>query len=102
MVSDSIYQDAENLGSNVSNSFNHAASQVGTFFNNLFTNPSAPTLQTPANAATPTPNQATASTTAIQNQLSREKQIASTSSILTSGEGLEDEPTTTSSILVGT
>lgn len=62
--------------------------------------PKAPDLQAPnANSSTPTVQQA--NTTAIQNQLSKEH-MASTGSILTGGQGLLDEPTTTGRVLVGT
>ncbi len=53
------------------------------------------------NANSSVPTAADANTTALQNQLSRERNEASTSSILTGGQGLLDEPSTTSRVLMG-
>ena len=54
-----------------------------------------------ANPGTAAPTQASASTTALQSQLSSEQNARSTASLLTGPSGLTDEPTTTSSLLTG-
>lgn len=59
-----------------------------------------PALAAPT-AISKTPTQADASTTAIQNQLSREKNAFATSTFLTGGAGLLEPPTTTSQVLLG-
>lgn len=63
--------------------------------------PDAPGLQSP-NSLSSTPSIQQANTTALQNQLAKEKMAASTSSMLNGGQGLLDEPTTTSRVLMGT
>lgn len=58
----------------------------------------APDLATPT---TKTPDPAAASTTALQNQLAREANGRATATFLTGGQGLLDQPTTTSTVLLG-
>lgn len=73
---------------------------VGNQIGSLFTPPAQPSLQAPT-AKSATPTLPDANTTALQNQLAKEKTAASTSAVLTSGQGLLDEPTTTSRVLMG-
>ena len=80
-----------------------AVSAVGDLFHNvgqLFSAPEQPKLQAPS-ALSATPTQAQASTTAAQDTLTQEKQAASTSTVLTGGAGVLDQPTTTSRTLLG-
>ena len=58
----------------------------------------SPQIQQPGVAP---PNPATASTTIIQMQLAKEQNSLATATLLTSGAGLLDEPTTTSRTLMG-
>jgi hypothetical protein len=73
---------------------------VGNAVSSLFHTPKAPTLAAP-NALSATPTQAQASTTAAQQNLASETTAASTATVLTGGQGLLDEPTTTSKTLLG-
>ncbi len=73
---------------------------VGSGLVNDFTPPSSPNLQGP-NTLSSTPTQAQTNTTALQTQLSKEQTASSTSSILTGGQGLLDQPSTTSRVLLG-
>lgn len=62
--------------------------------------PQQPKLQAP-NAMSQTPTQAQASATASAQTLTQEKQAASTSSVISGGAGVLDQPTTTSRTLLG-
>lgn len=55
-------------------------------------------LESP-DAISSTPTQAETNTTALQKQLAQESMFASTSTILTGGQGVLDTPTTTSAFL---
>ena len=70
------------------------------FGSDLINTPQPPQLQSP-NANSNTPTQAQTNTTALQTQLSDEHNQASTSTLLTGGQGLLDQPTTTSKVLLG-
>jgi hypothetical protein len=89
---------------------NTVVGQVGQYTNllgigisaaNALAPPSSPQPQSPSSANTPTPTLASTNTTALQSQLSNEQNAASTSTILTGGQGLLDQPTTTSKVLLG-
>lgn len=69
-------------------------------FSHLFGGPSKP-QQAPPNALSSAPTQADASRAAQQKQLDQEHNSAYTSTVLTGGQGLTDQPTTTSSVLIG-
>ena len=76
---------------------------VGNFVHSvgqLFKPPSAPELKSP-DALSSTPTQAQASATASAAQLSQEQAANSTSTVLNGGQGLLNDPTTTSSLLSG-
>jgi len=78
-------------------------SAVGDFFHNvgqLFSTPEQPKLQAPS-ALSQTPTQAQASATASAQTLDQEKQAASTSSVISGGAGVLEQPTTTSRTLLG-
>ena len=80
-----------------------AVSAVGNLFHNvgqLFKSPDQPNLQAPS-ALSQTPTQAQASSVATKQTLDQEKQAASTSTVLTGGAGVLDQPTTTSRTLLG-
>lgn len=80
-----------------------AIADIGQIFHGvgqLFNPPKAPTLSAP-NALSAQPTQAQASQVAIQKNLSAEQTQASTSSLLNGGQGLLDEPKTTSRTLMG-
>jgi hypothetical protein len=80
-----------------------AVAGVGNFVHNigqLFSPPKAPELQAPT-ALSKQPTQAEAATAAINKTLDQEKVAASTSTVLTGGQGLLDQPTTTSRTLLG-
>jgi len=62
--------------------------------------PDLPTLQAP-NALSPTATREEASKVAIRRRLEAEQRQASTSTMLTGGAGLLDQPTTTSRTLLG-
>lgn len=89
---------------------NSVAGQIGQYgtlpgliqagVNSLGNVPNQPNTQAP-NALSSVPTTADANTTALQNQLSKEKMESSTSTILTGGQGLLDQPSTTSSVLMG-
>lgn len=102
-----IQQVANPVGAVFGN--NTVAGQVGQYTNllgvglaaaNALNPPSTPNLQSP-DAQSSTPTLGNANTTALQNQLSTEKFQNSTSTILNGGEGLLDQPTTTSRVLMG-
>lgn len=80
-----------------------AMSTVGDFFNQMgqmWNKPESPKLATPS-ALSASPTQADASASASKQTLDQEKVAASTSTTLNGGQGLLDEPTTTSSSLMG-
>lgn len=62
--------------------------------------PAPPALIAPT-ALSQTPTIQKTNTSVIQNQLARNQNAQSTSSILTGGQGLLDTPTTTSRVLIG-
>lgn len=62
--------------------------------------PKSPTLMNP-NALSQQPTQADGAKVGIEKTLAKEKQQASTSTILSGGQGLLDTPTTTSRTLLG-
>jgi len=64
-----------------------------------FAKPDSPALEAP-NSKSEIPTQDAASKTAAQKTLERERQIASTSTVLTGGAGLLEQPTTTSRTLL--
>lgn len=70
------------------------------FGSDLMNIPSAPDLKNP-NAKSSTPTMAQTNTTALQTQLSKEQNASRTSTTLTGGTGLLDQPSTTSSVLLG-
>lgn len=76
-----------------------AGSKAGDAISNLG-KPTPPTLLAP-NALSATPTQADAAAAAGKATLDRERQAASTSTILSGGAGLLDQPTTTSRTLLG-
>lgn len=93
---------------NVSSNANDASDKAGHVWDNTVGNQGLggmlgglfgkrPNLKNPT---TGEPTLEQANTTMIQNQLAKEKMA--TSSVLTGGQGLLDEPTTTSALLVGT
>ncbi len=73
---------------------------VGGAIGKLLSPPKTPTLQSP-NALSTTPSQADASAAASKQALTDEGNAASTSTILNGGQGLLDEPMTTSRTLRG-
>lgn len=73
---------------------------AGKGIKNFVAPPKSPTLMAP-NALSTQPTQADASKVGIQKTLDKEKQQASTSTILSGGAGLLDTPTTTSRTLLG-
>jgi hypothetical protein len=80
-----------------------AVQGIGNFFSNignLFSAPKAPSLQAP-NELSKTPTQAEANTTTVNQELKNEQAASSTSTVLTGGSGLLDQPTTTSRVLIG-
>lgn len=79
---------------NLVNSVQNPIQAVG----NFFSPPKAPQLHDP-NSLSHQPTIQQANTTAIQNQLAKEKMATSTT--LMGGQGLMDEPTTTSQTLKG-
>lgn len=66
-----------------------------------FHSPPKPPTLAPPNALSQTPTQADASKDASKKNLETEQQAASTSTVLTSGQGLLDTPSTTSRTLTG-
>ena len=74
------------------------AADAGGIKNTL--DPKTPDLQSP-DALSSTPSQAQTNTTALQSELANESAVASTSTYLTGGAGLLDQPTTTSRVLMG-
>lgn len=62
--------------------------------------PQAPNLESP-DAKSSTPTLAQTNTTALQKQLASESAARSSSTFLTGGQGLLDQPTTTSRVLLG-
>lgn len=77
-----------------------AVGQFGDKLLDLFKAPKTPELKGP-NALSSTPTQADASRVAIRKTLDEERAQFTTSSVLTSGAGLLDQPTTTSRTLLG-
>lgn len=80
-----------------------AVSAIGSAFHaigGLFSPPKAPDLQAPT-ALSSTPTEAQASQTAATKNLKDEQTAASTSTTLNGGQGLLDEPNTTSRTLFG-
>jgi len=77
-----------------------AGSKAGSTANMMLHPPKPPTLLAP-NALSSTPTQADASKPAAEQNLEQEKAAASTSTILTGGQGLLDSPSTTSRALLG-
>lgn len=71
----------------------------GNFIDNLAA-PNQPNLLAP-NALSSTPTNADASSVASRRILDQERAAASTSTILTGGQGLLEQPTTTSRTLMG-
>lgn len=66
----------------------------------LFQAPQQPSLMGP-DSMSAQPTLAQTSTTALQKQLTQEHAAASTSTLLTGGQGLLDDPKTTSNVLMG-
>lgn len=73
---------------------------IANLFGDIVNPPKAPTLAAP-NALSATPTQADAAAPALKGTLDREKQAASTATVLTGGQGLLDTPSTTSRTLLG-
>jgi hypothetical protein len=82
------------------NAFTQPLGSLGKAVGSLFQAPKQPELQGP-DALSAQPTQAQASTTTLQRRLTQEHAAASTSALLTGGQGLLDEPTTTSAMLTG-
>ncbi len=75
------------------------AKAAGNAISDLLSPQMAPNLQSPKTKA---PNQQDAATSTLQTQLAHEQNARSTAALLTGPGGLTSDPTTTSSLLMGT
>lgn len=80
--------------------FTGAIGDTGSSIGEQLQQPDSPTLEAP-DSKSKTPDRKQASTSIFQNQLMSEKHAFLTSTYLTGGAGLLEEPTTTSRVLLG-